>query len=207
MAEEKTKSKQNQETEQMEADSPSQENAGGTQTEVEVQAAEGEVEALEVELTAEEIVDLQKSLAESETKAAEYLDGWQRARAELINYKKRTDRERERVYQDATAKVVRRYLEILDDLERALKDRPQEGQGAAWAEGIELIYQKLRAILQAEGIESMKAQGDIFDPNLHEAIAQTDSQEHESGEIIEVIQEGYMIGDRVLRPAVVRVAA
>jgi molecular chaperone GrpE len=207
MAEEKTKSKQNQETEQMEAESPSQGNVGETQTEMEIQAAEGEVEDLEIELTTEDIVELQKSLAESEAKAAEYLDGWQRARAELINYKKRTDRDRERVYQDTTAKVVRRYLEILDDLERALKDRPQEGQGAAWAEGIELIYQKLKAILQAEGIEAMKAQGDIFDPNLHEAIAQTDSDEHESGEIIEVIQEGYLIGDRVLRPAVVRVAA
>jgi molecular chaperone GrpE len=141
-----------------------------------------------------------------EAKADEYLDGWQRARAEFANYKKRINRERERIRQDAIGEVTKRYLPVIDDLERALKNRPEEGEGAEWAEGIELVYRKLLAILESDGIVPMKAEGDTFNPNLHEAIDQAESEEHESDEIIEVIQRGYMIDDRVLRPAMVRIA-
>jgi molecular chaperone GrpE len=141
-----------------------------------------------------------------EAKADEYLDGWQRARAEFANYKKRINRERQRIRQDAIGEVTKRYLPVLDDLERALKNRPEEGEGAEWAEGIELVYRKLLAILESDGIVPMEAEGDTFNPNLHEAIDQAESEEHESDEIIEVIQRGYMIDDRVLRPAMVRIA-
>jgi molecular chaperone GrpE len=171
------------------------------------EAVEELADVPEVELSPEEIVALQESLAQGEAKAAEYLDGWQRARAEFVNYKKRVERDRQQIYQEASARVIKRYLEILDDLERALNDRPQEGQGAAWAEGIQLIYQKIGSFLDAEGVKPIQTQGELFDPNLHEAIAQTESDDHESGEIIEVMQRGYLIGDRVLRPAIVRVAA
>ena len=156
----------------------------------------------------EEKLELLKAALEtSEAKATEYLDGWQRARAEFANYKKRINREQAQTKKDAVGKVVRQYLPIVDDLERALKDSPPDGDGAAWAEGIELIYRKLMALLEAESVTSMQAEGEIFDPNLHEAIAQTESDEHESGQIIEVIQRGYTIGNRVLRPARVRIAA
>ncbi len=70
---------------------------------------------------------------DSQAKANEYLDGWQRARAEFANYKKRVDREQVQVYQAAAGTIIKRYLEILDDLERALKSRPADGEGAAWA--------------------------------------------------------------------------
>jgi molecular chaperone GrpE len=95
----------------------------------------------------------------------------------------------------------------VDDLQRALKDRPVDNDGAAWAEGVELIYRKLMTILEAEGVTPIEAEGEMFDPNLHEAVVQSDSDEHESGQVIEVLQTGYKLGDRVLRPAMVRVAA
>jgi molecular chaperone GrpE len=102
--------------------------------------------------------------------------------------------------------VIKRYLDILDDLELALKERPLEGDGASWADGIELIYRKFTSVLEAEGVQAMDAQGHLFDPNLHEAVTNEDNPDYESGQIIEVIKQGYLIDDRVLRPAVVRVA-
>jgi molecular chaperone GrpE len=87
-----------------------------------------------------------------------------------------------------------------------LKNRPSAGEGAAWAEGVELVYKKFRTLLEAEGVVQMEAEGELFDPNFHEAITQEDNEEHESGHIIEVVQKGYMLGERVLRPALVRVA-
>ena len=162
--------------------------------------------AMVVEELRTEIEALQAELAESRTRADEYLDGWQRSRAEFANYKKRIERDQLAVSQNAAGRIIKRYLEILDDLERALKNPPQEGEGAAWANGIELIYRKFKSILESEGITPMEAEGQQFDPNLHEAITSEESDEHESGQIIEVLQQGYMLGDRVLRPAMVRVA-
>lgn len=160
-----------------------------------------------VELIApEDIEALKLELAEAQAKANEYLDGWQRSRAEFANFKKRLERDQAQAYQTAAGSVIKRYLEILDDLERALKKRPQNDEGVAWAEGIELIYHKLLASLEAEGLKVMNIEGQLFDPNLHEAITQEESADHQSGQIIEVLQHGYLLGDRVLRPARVRVA-
>jgi molecular chaperone GrpE len=149
---------------------------------------------------------LQADLDTAQAKADEYLDGWQRSRAEFANYKKRIEREQEQVYQNAAGSIIKRYLDVLDDLERALKNRPQSGEGVAWAEGIELIYRKFSALLENEGVKAMQAEGEYFDPNLHEAITQEDNADYESGQIIEVIKRGYILGDRVLRPAQVRIA-
>ncbi len=160
-----------------------------------------------LDLSPEEIMELQNSLEETQAKADEYLDGWQRARADFANYKKRVDRDRVRFHNDAVGDVAKRYLPIVDDLERALKDRLQEGDGATWAEGIELIYRKMLKVLEADGITPMDVEGEIFDPNLHEAIVKTESDDHESDQVIEVLQQGYIIGDRVLRPARVVIAA
>jgi molecular chaperone GrpE len=109
-------------------------------------------------------------------------------------------------YQNAAGAIIKRYIEVLDDLERALKNRPQEGEGAVWANGIELIYRKFLNILESEGVKPMNLEGADFDPNQHEAISSEESPDHTSGQIIEVLQRGYKQGDRVLRPALVRVA-
>jgi len=165
-----------------------------------------EAEEIVQEQPAADMAALQVELEELRAKSQEYLDGWQRERAEFANYKRRVEREREQVHQNATGTIVRRYLEVLDDLERALKNRPTVGEGAVWAEGIELIYRKLLAILEIEGVQLMEATGQSFDPNYHEAISHENHPDHESGQIIEVVKNGYMLGDRVLRPALVRVA-
>jgi molecular chaperone GrpE len=158
-----------------------------------------EVEIDEIEVLKSEIEDLYQ-------KSEEYLDGWQRERAEFANYKKRMERERESLRFNITGNVIRGYLEVLDDLERALNNRPTDGDGASWAEGIELIYRKFVSTLEAEGVEPMQADGQQFDPNLHEAISQEPNEDMESGQIIEVVRNGYLIGERVLRPASVRIA-
>jgi molecular chaperone GrpE len=154
----------------------------------------------------EDITDLKKELEDIRLKSEEYLEGWQRARAEFANFRKRVERDREQTHQVAAGNIIRSFLEVLDDLERALKNRPEEDEGAVWAGGIELIYRKFLKTLESQGVMPMQTEGELFDPNLHEAITHEDSPDHESGEIIEVVQTGYMIGDRVLRPALVRVA-
>ena len=163
-------------------------------------------EVVDAEVLSEEEVLLRNELEEWQAKANEYLDGWQRARAEFANYKKRIDRDQAQVYQNASGSVIKRFLDVMDDLELALKNRPQDGDGAAWADGVELVYRKFSSVLEAEGITPMETEEQYFDPNLHEAITNEDNADYESGQIIEVLKQGYLIGDRVLRPAMVRVA-
>jgi molecular chaperone GrpE len=149
---------------------------------------------------------MKKELEEARQKVGENLDCWQRERADFMNYRKRIEREQDTLKQTVTGTVIKKYLVILDDIERALKARPIRGDGAVWAEGIDLIYRKLQGILEAEGISRIPAESEIFDPNRHEAISHEESADHASGEIIEVIQQGYLLCDRVLRHALVRVA-
>lgn len=153
-----------------------------------------------------EVETLQQELKELQSKSEEYLDGWQRSRAEFANYKKRIEREQAQLHQTTSGAIIKRYLEILDDLERALNNSPKDGEGAVWAEGIKLIYRKFLNLLENEGVTLMNAQGEQFDPNRHEAIMSEETDEFESGQIIEIVKQGYMLGERVLRPASVRVA-
>ena len=153
--------------------------------------------------TSSAITELEKQLAEAQSQAAEYKDGWQRSVAEFQNYRRRVDAENKDAYQNAVGNIIKRYLPVLDDLERAMAARPAN---LAWVDGIELIYHKLQSILEAEGLKRIDAEGQMFDPNFHEAILQEPSEDHESGRIIAVVQNGYILGERVIRPAQVRVA-
>jgi molecular chaperone GrpE len=167
-----------------------------------------EVEVIEPDDEAEldRVAELENQLLEALNKKDEYLDGWQRTQADFANYKKRVDRDRLLMQQNAVGLVALRYLEVLDDLERALANQPQDGEGSDWANGIDLVYRKWLKALEADNIKPMEADHQLFDPMLHEAISHEESDEHDSGEIIEVVRTGYLIGDRVLRPARVRVA-
>jgi molecular chaperone GrpE len=150
-----------------------------------------------------------QALEAAQAKAAEYLEGWQRARAEFANYRRRIEREQAETHQNATARVIGRWLDVLDDFDRAMQDRPDPDDPKAvarWMSGIELIYRKLQNILDAEGVERIEAAGQQFDPQRHEAIGQEDSDAHEPGEITGVVRQGYRIGDKIIRPAMVRVA-
>ena len=147
-----------------------------------------------------EIDALQKQLEEAQAKAAENLDGWQRSQAEFINYKNRVQRDREMDFVAMKGDIIRKILPVLD---RSLAHRPE---GDSWANGMELIARKFQNILEAEGVKRIEAAGQLFDPNFHEAISSEPSEDVESGHIIEVVQNGYMMGERVIRPAMVRVA-
>jgi molecular chaperone GrpE len=178
---------------------------------VEVEAQEQPEPEDVIASSEEELPELQEGDADDElsqlkSQAAEYLDGWQRARAEFANYKKRVERENEGARQRITAEMLLRYLDIMDDLERALENSPDKNDMHEWISGIELIYQKFSAILESEGVEPIETEGERFDPNLHEAISYEDTDEFEGGSIIAVTQRGYKLGDRIVRPAMVRVA-
>jgi len=146
---------------------------------------------------------LQVQLAEAESKVSEYKDGWARSQAEFQNYKRRIERDNALTYANMKGDIVKKILPALDDLERALQNRPADD---SWASGIELIARKLQNILESEGVKRIEAKGVEFDPNFHEAITHEPSEEVESGHIIDVVQNGYILGERVVRPALVRVA-
>lgn len=157
-------------------------------------------------LSAEEVEGYKRDLEQARKSAQDNSEGWQRERADFLNYKRRIEREQDSSRQMITANVIKKYLAVADDLERAIKARPTEGAGASWADGIELVLRKLNLILEAEGITRIPAETEMFDPTRHEALTQEVSPDHQSGQVIEVIQQGYMLGERVIRPALVRVA-
>lgn len=169
--------------------------------------APGEAEAQpEPAQPSDPVTQLKAELEAANAKAAEYLDGWQRARADFANYKKRIEREQADSYQNAAASVLTRVLPALDDFDLALKNAPVDGDAAQWAAGIALVQRKLGALLENEGIKRIEAEGQPFDPNVHEAVIHEESTDHAEGHVVEVLRQGYKLGDRVLRPALVKVA-
>ena len=153
-----------------------------------------------------ELEALRQELEEAKAQAAEYLDGWQRARAEFANYKKRNEQERQELFKLANVTLITRLLPIFDDFERAFQTLPSNLLSLTWIDGVALIYRRLQAILEAEGLTLVETEGQSFDPLLHEAVTYEESDDHDEGQIIGEVQKGYKLGDRVLRPALVRVA-
>ena len=169
---------------------------------------ETNVEAVEtpesIEQLSAEIETLEKQLEEAESKVSEYKDGWMRSQADFQNYRKRIERDNEMTYASMKGDIIKKVLPVLDDLERALQNRPSNS--GAWVSGIELIQKKLLSLLEAEGVQRIEAVGAAFDPNFHEAISHEPIVGVQSGHVIAVVQNGYMLGERVIRPALVRVA-
>lgn len=166
---------------------------------------------VDVEVTAEATGDsveeeLEAKLAEVQAQADEYLDGWQRARAELDNYRKRVTRERAQWENMLRGEVITSLLPILDDFDLALENLPEEGERGEWESGVVLIHRKLRSQLEEMGVAEIPALGEEFDPELHDAVMRRKDDDAESGTVIEVVRKGYTMGDRVLRPAMVIVA-
>lgn len=168
-----------------------------------------EVQEEKRELELEEIDDpavLRRELKEAKAKAKEYLDQWKRAAADFANYKRRNEQEREEVVKFANAVLITRILPVLDDFERAFQAMPDGLRGLTWIDGIALIERKLQAILEQEGLTAIKAEGEQFDPRVHEALIQEESAEREEGQIIAELQKGYKLHNRVIRPSLVKVA-
>jgi molecular chaperone GrpE len=155
-----------------------------------------------------EIERLTGELEAARRQSDEYLALLQRERAEFSNYKRRTAEERERELGLAGEDLIRKVLTIADDFDRAIDARPAELDGNAWAEGIAVIDRKLQALLDSEGVKRIEASpGRAFDPREHDAIANVPAKGRRDGEIVEEVRRGYRLRDRVLRPALVAVAA
>jgi molecular chaperone GrpE len=128
-----------------------------------------------------------------------------RVAAEFDNYRKRVERDRRDQAESATAEALSDLLPIIDDLERALK-APAAGEAEGFRKGIELIHQQMIELLRKRGAKPIDAVGTDFDPRYHQAVVQESSADHREGEVMEEFARGYMLGDRLLRPAMVKVA-
>jgi molecular chaperone GrpE len=171
---------------------------------------------------ASELAALRQELEKTKAKECEYLDGWQRARAELSNARKRFQREQEQAYTNARADILRRLLPIVDDFERAFDKLPSnpadaaadpadlagvDGPGLSWVAGIRLIQRSFLTLLEQEGVAPIIVGGQRFDPSLHEAVTHEPSKEVPEGFIIGEMRRGYKLGERVLQPSMVRVSS
>ncbi len=125
---------------------------------------------------------------------------WQRAQADFIDFRRRAEQERAEQAKYAGAMLIVQLLPIQDDLERALQSVSPALAGLSWVEGIHLIYRKLQMVLEAQGLSEISAQGERFDPGIHEAVHYADG---EDGHVLSVVQKGYRLYDRVIRPALV----
>ncbi|MEP7286305.1 MAG: nucleotide exchange factor GrpE [Chloroflexota bacterium] len=150
---------------------------------------------------------IEMQLAGAQAKAAEYLDGWQRSRADFVNYRKRAEKEREEVYQNASVDTLRKLLPVIDDFDRAIANVPANKANDEVIKGFGLIHRKLVTLLENTGITVINPIGEEFNPEHHEAIGQDESSDVPSGHVTAVLQKGYIHGDKMLRPAIVRVAS
>lgn len=174
---------------------------------VETGQAEAQNNGAQVNGVKDSTQELTKELEAAKAKSAEYLDGWQRARAELANYKRRVEAERATLTSTANARLLMRMLPVLDDFERAFETLPVDLRNLTWIQGIGHIYRKLQMAVESEGATPIDAVGKLFDPKYHEAILQEESTEYAEGMVCAELQRGYMLGDRVLRPTLVKVSS
>lgn len=153
----------------------------------------------------EEETSLLKKLKECEKLKNEYLKGWQRSRADLLNYKKEEIGRLEEVKDFQKIDLILKILRIFDNLEKAESHLPDDVKDSEWAEGFSRIKSQFREFLKEEGIEEVKAEGENFNPELHEAVEEVEVEERESGTIVEVLEKGYSLNGQLLRPAKVKV--
>jgi molecular chaperone GrpE len=163
-------------------------------------------EEQDVEAEVVEELSLEEQFAAAKEEAANNMDSFLRAQAELSNARKRFEKQQAQVYTNANADLVMKVLPALDDFERAMESVPGTIREDSWFEGIELVQRKLFGILENLNVKEIEAVGQPFDPNFHDALAQEPSDEYESGSVTREMIKGYQIGDKVVRPSLVYVA-
>jgi molecular chaperone GrpE len=137
--------------------------------------------------------------------AQEYLEGWQRAKADFENYKKEEDRRFQELTQRLKADFILQLLPVIDNFEEAFKHLSDQDKKADWLQGILKIKEQLEKILKDDNVEEIAAKGKDFDPNFHEAVGEAKSEAKHRDKVIKVLQKGYKMGDDVIRPAKVYV--
>ncbi len=159
--------------------------------------------------TGEDGLSIEEQLADCRKKNQEYYERLLRSQADFDNYRKRMAREKDEMYSFVTGEIMLSFLGVLDNLERAsLAAAGDSGSDsdASFVEGIDMVIKQLKGILSKHGVEEIPAQGEKFDPNFHHAVMQVEDTKQEEGTILEVLQKGYKIKSRVLRPSMVKVA-
>lgn len=147
---------------------------------------------------AEDIETLKKALTEEKARADANLAGWQRAQADLINYKRYSEQDKADAIKFANTQLMRAILPVMDDFGRAIEAIPAEFAKQSWVDGVKLIERKLRAALELQGLTCIPALGEAFDPCIHEAIA-CDTGKRDI--VLKELEKGYRLHDRVIRPA------
>jgi len=148
---------------------------------------------------------LRLKLAEKEEEARASQDRFLRERAELENFKKRMQREKVEALRFASEPLIREILPVIDNLERAVQCG--EGNGESVIEGVQMVIKALLEVLERHGVKRVEALGQPFDPTHHQALAQVETAEHEPNRVVEQLHTGYLLHDRLLRPALVTVSA
>lgn len=166
------------------------------------EAAESAKEGNEPEV---EVIDSEalkfKELAEENEKR--YL----RTQADFDNFRRRTQKEKEDLAKYATTKLITELVPVIDNFERAMASADANADVESFVKGVNMIFRQLDGVLQAEGLTVMKTVGEPFNPEFHQAVMQVESDEYEEGIVVEELQKGYMIKDKVLRPAMVKVSS
>lgn len=154
----------------------------------------------------QETEKLKKEIDAKEKEAKENFDKFLRLNAEFDNFKKRTERGKADSFKYASEKIIRDMIPVVDDLERALQAAKSIDKGEEISKGVEMILNQIKSILESNGAKQFDSLGQIFDPNKHEAVSKIATAEHDNNTIIEELGKGYMLHDRLLRPAIVVVA-
>ncbi|MCL4465118.1 MAG: nucleotide exchange factor GrpE [Chloroflexi bacterium] len=157
------------------------------------------------DLVGEDLAELNRQLEETNKRNEEYLALAQRVQADFLNYKRRVEQEREEQARQAQARLALSLLPVLDDLERAMDSVRADLAGLHWVQGIVQINRKLHNVLESEGLERIDAVGQDFDPRLHEAVVHAESSPQQAGKVLAVLQNGYKLNGKVIRPAMVKV--
>lgn len=163
----------------------------------------------QVDVTSDDQQNVEGNLFEvvvARQEAEKNLQGWQRERAEFTNYKRRVERDLKDSRQRAAHDIIKAFIPVVDDFERALANIPEDIAQNPWVTGTNLIYRKFTQIIDDHGVQVLDPVGEEFDPRYHEAVGVDESDTIKSGHVTVTLQKGYLLGERVIRPALVRVA-
>ncbi|MDQ1301181.1 MAG: molecular chaperone GrpE [Chloroflexota bacterium] len=155
---------------------------------------------------ANDVQALRDQLAQAQAQATECLDNWRRATADLSNARKRMQREAEEYRATAAVRVLEKLLPVSDDVNRAFENLPPEQAESDWINGFRMIQRKLDQLLESEGVTVIATGSQVFDPALHYAVTHEEAEGYTEGQIIGEVARGFTLGERVLRPSMVRVA-
>ena len=160
----------------------------------------------EISSLGSQVKAVKEELKSTDKEAGEYLDYLKRLKAEFENYKRRSQKERERIVSWSNEDLIKQFLPVLDDLERAVDSSQQSNNNlASLMEGMRMILDQLKAILQKQGLQEIEAKGEEFDPHFHEALMSIDLAEYPDNLVVEEMRKGYKLNNKILRSAMVKV--